>query len=361
MLLLRNHFMFKNILIFGHSNLGDVCYDLTVVAPVCRQFPGAKISFLTSPRASGVVEGYKGLDHIIIFNKKGGDGGLWGRLRFVMKLRKKKFDLVIVLKKTFMHKFLFVNNVWSARDYLGCCPSNDPRHVVDIYLDFLRSYNVNVSGRIFDFYVGKKEHTFADAFLSEHNIRSDDTIVGILPAAAWPLKNWPIDKWNELARLLKDKHNIRVISFSKSGGNSFAEMVVRNLSHDVIVVDNLSLKQVKAFITRCDLFISPDSGLLHIASCMGINVIGLYGATPPDHIYPYFHQNNILVSKEKYDCAPCYPGTQPCLRKTKFQVGACMDAIRVKDVLDWILLQITEDPCLATNTDVESDNAYSHC
>jgi len=87
-------------------------------------------------------------------------------------------------------------------------------------------------------------------------------------------------------------------------------------------------------IRHCHLFIGPDSSLVHLASCMGVNTIGLYGATSSSYIYPYFHRHNVINSKAKIDCMPCYPGGNPCQMKVKFQTGACMEGISVEEVLE---------------------------
>jgi len=96
-------------------------------------------------------------------------------------------------------------------------------------------------------------------------------------------------------------------------------------------------------ILCCHVVVGSDTGLLHLASCSGRQSIGLYGATHSDYIYPYYHKENVLRSETSLDCAPCYPGNNPCEKITKFRVGQCMDVILVKDVLDLIVLKSKKD------------------
>ncbi|MCX5657478.1 MAG: glycosyltransferase family 9 protein [Candidatus Omnitrophica bacterium] len=323
----------KNILIIGHSNIGDVCYDLTVINPLRSHFPQAKISFLTSPRSGNIVEGYKGLDRVLTFYKDTGNRGLSGRLRFMIFLAKERFDLVIVLKNTLMHKFLGIPCVWSLRKYLGCAPSEKKMHIVDIYLEFLRSHGIATHKAIFDFTLSQEDQGFCDTFFAKEKISAKDRIVGILPMAAWSLKNWPIDKWNELAELLRNQYGIKVIAFGKFSDDFYSQMILNRISHKIVLAENTTLKQAMGIIKSCNLFIGADSSLLHLASCMGVNAIGLYGATSTRYIYPYFHRHNVITSKAKIDCMPCYPGHNPCHRKTESHVGACMDGIDIEDVL----------------------------
>lgn len=324
---------FKNILIVGHSNIGDVCYDLVIINPLRSSFPQARISFLTSFRSSNIVEGYKGVNKVLIRYKDSGDKSLLGPLRSVVSLAKERFDLVVVLKYSLMHMFLGVPSVWSLRKYLGCIPSKRGRHIADIYLEFLQSHGLEVKKAVFDFTFSQEEKKFCDAFFTQKKITDQDKLVGILPMAAWSLKNWPIEKWNELAELLTNQYGVKVIALGKFGDDFYSMRVLNNISNKIILAKDTTLKQAMAVIKRCNLFIGADSSLLHLASCMGVNTIGLYGATSSDYIYPYFHRHNVIISKAKIDCMPCYPGRISCQRKTESQVGACMDGIDVEDVL----------------------------
>ncbi len=323
----------KNILIIGHSNIGDVCYDLVVVNPLRREFPKAKISFLTSSRSLNIVQGYKGLDEIITFDRQTKDRGLFGRLRLMAALLSKRFDLVLVLSSTLMHKFLGVPCVWSVRKYLGCEPAEKKTHVVNIYLEFLRSGGVAAQEALFGFDLGKEENNFVDAFLSKEGISTEDEFITILPAAAWSLKSWPIDKWNEFAEALKNQYGIKVINVGKRSEDRFGQMIAKKISRQIISADKTSLKEALALIRRGSLFIGPDSSLLHLSSCLGVEVIGLYGATCSEYFYPYFHRRNIIRPKAKRSCMPCYPELKSCPCKDKFWYGACMEEISVNDVL----------------------------
>lgn len=322
----------KNILIVGHSNIGDVCYDLVVINPLRRQFPQAKISFFTSSRAENIVRGYGGIDKVFSFDKYVRDRGVLGRLRIMQALVRARFDLIIVLKNTLMPYFLGILRVWNARKYL-----NNPtlRHDVDSYFAFLRAHGIGVREAVFDFVLGKEED-FCNTFFAKQGIAVQDRLVGIFPLAAWSLKNWPVDKWNELSQILQTQYGIRVIAFGKDNGDPYNKKVLANISPKIIFAQTPTLKQAMALIKRCSLFIGPDSSLLHLASCMGTEVVALYGPTSPDYIYPYFHSHNIITPKEKLGCMPCYPNQKFCQCHQEYRAGLCMENIRLDDVLQLV-------------------------
>lgn len=326
---------FEKILIIGHSNIGDVCYDLVVVNPLRRQFPGAKIYFLTSPAANDIVEGYKGIDKVIIFDKRGKDKGIRGRLCFAASLRKEHFNRVIVLKDTWLYKYLGIPLRFSVRRYLGCLPEKKKMHIADIYLEFLRSLGVNAQEAVWDFAVGGEGY-FSDKFLAGDGISSQDEIIGILPFSSWSLKDWPVESWNELAEGLSRQYQFKIIAFGKVNDDFNGREKIKRLSPLIVsALNKTTLKQALALIKRCRFFIGVDSSLLHLARCMKVESVGLYGATSKEYIYPYFHYQNIVASSAKLPCMPCYPGLNPCsCMQSRLSISPCMQGIAVKDVLE---------------------------
>lgn len=326
----------KNILILGHSNIGDVCYDLAVVRPLKRHFPDAKIFFLTSGRASDIVTGCKGVDETVVFDKYGLHRGLAGRLKITRQLRQYKFDLIVVLTSSLMHKLLVGSRVLSIRKFLGRDPAKLNRHVVDIYFEFLASCGIAAQTAEFGFQWAREDEDYCDDFLKKNGIDKKDKFIGITVCAAWPLKSWPMEKWNELAGKLKDNFGARVVNIAKISDDAFGREMRKNMSARIISARNTTLKQAMALINRCRIFIGPDSGLLHLASCLKKETIGLYGATSTDFIYPYFHRHNIVKCRKYFPCLPCYPQGDPAFCKDKVVFGRCMQAISVDEVLEKI-------------------------
>lgn len=336
--------MFKNILIIGHSNIGDACYNAVVAAPLREQFSRARISILTSSRTQNIFQGYAGIDKVFLFDTYARDKGLFGYLRLIRALRKEKFDLAVVLNSTLLYKFLGIPRVWSVRGYLKRRPSELKKHIADIYLEFLKAKGVSSARAEFHFNPGRQEEIFAWDFLKNQSVGPGDMLIGILPIAAWSLKSWPIGKWNELAKALRVRCGAKLIALGKSSDDPFSRRVLKDMSSDIInAIDKTGLRQAMAILKRCKFFIAPDSSLLHLASCMGVETIGLYGATSAEYIYPYFHRADMIVSKAALKCMPCYPGNRTAVCKKEFQPGECMEGISVDDVLAAVEAKLHRD------------------
>jgi len=294
-------------------------------------YPDAEIVFLTSVRCRDIADGYKGLDRVISFDRRGKNKGLINSLRFTANLRKGNFDLVIILKSSLNYIFLGIPHVWRVKKKTY----SEYKHPVDRYIHTLRSHGIATEVASFSFSIKESDAAFCDDFLNQNGVTQKDTIGGILPLAAWSFKSWPVEKWNTLAEVLRNQYDIRLLNLGKFPDSEFGRRIAGEMSDQIIAGDKTTLAQAKALLKRCRFFIGPDSSLLHLASCMGIETIGLYGATSSERFYPYFHQQNIIYPEKKLACMPCYPGPGPscCNDKTHYDFGPCMEGIEVGNVL----------------------------
>jgi ADP-heptose:LPS heptosyltransferase len=330
----------RNILIIGHRNIGDICCDVIVVAPLKKRFPEAKIYFLTSPISESLLEGYPGIEKVLVLDRKKKERTWGAGVLFNKGLWKYHFDMIVVLNRTMMHHFLYTRHIWNMR---GACKKefiSKKMHPIDIYLKFLNAHQVPAPEAVFDFNFDK-EQKFCDDFFKRKGIEKQDKLVGILPLAAWSHKNWPIEKWNQLAKNLKEEYNIKTMALGRVSPKPYSRHVQESLSPAILsAIDQTSLKEAAALLRRCHVFIGPDSSLLHIASCLKVESIGLYGPTPVDYVYPYFHKSSILMLPQREEWMLCQsdPYRCPCYKKN--QPATCMEKIEVEIVLEAVLQKL---------------------
>ncbi|MBU1045404.1 MAG: glycosyltransferase family 9 protein [Candidatus Omnitrophica bacterium] len=319
----------KKVLIFGHSNIGDICYDMVVVIPLKKAFPNARISFITSPKGADIGNSIMGIDQVIIFDKHGKDKGLMGYLRFIARVRAEKFDLAIILRDIQMHYFFGIGKLLK---YRKSAIAIKDAHVAEKYLEFLEKQGIIAGPAEFEFKFSDNDSRYVVDLLKDNSVDAKSLKVGIMPLAAWPLKCWPIEKWNKIIEKLNSEFNAKVFLFGKTGNSDWDKQVVPNIAKQVIsIIDKSTVSQSMALIKKMDIFIGPDSSFLHFASCMGIQTIGLYGATDPNFIYPLLHKQNIIFSSAGLKCMPCYPGPNggSCQAHAPAE---CMNAISVEQV-----------------------------
>jgi heptosyltransferase II len=160
-----------------------------------------------------------------------------------------------------------------------------------------------------DFILSEDDLSFASEYLNKINISSDDLVIGFHPGSAI-LKNhffrrWEPEKFAALARDLINKMNAKILLFGgpeelnlKKGINNLAS------SPGSIIVETDNLAHSAALIKRCNLFVSNDSSLMHVASAMQRKVVAIIGPTNPYYIHPWKTEHKIITLS--LDCAPCF-------------------------------------------------------
>jgi heptosyltransferase-3 len=140
------------------------------------------------------------------------------------------------------------------------------------------------------------EREFAEAFLRANGAgpssESERPMVAIHPGSGGEHKNWPLDRWLELARWLRslpeperprilliggeaDDRALAAFRAAQSGGGPDAD-------DSLILAESLPLPGLAALLARSRLFIGHDSGISHLAAAVGAPCVLLFGPTDPD-------------------------------------------------------------------------------
>ena len=205
---------YKNILIFAHSNIGDVCYDLAVVYPLRETYPDAKISFVTSKKAALLGKIVSGIDELMIFDKHGDDKGLTGYVRFMRKIRFRRFDLAIVLRDMQMYYFFNVPTILKLKK---SDVRNNKYHVVEKYIRLLSKFGIKAKEPKYKFKFSDEQNKYISRLFKEHKVDDDTLKVGIMPLAGWPLKCWTVEHWNKVIDFLSEKYKAKIFLIGKTG------------------------------------------------------------------------------------------------------------------------------------------------
>jgi heptosyltransferase-3 len=149
--------------------------------------------------------------------------------------------------------------------------------------------------------IGAAEREFAREFLGE---AGGQRLVVIHPGSGGERKNWPVERWAELARWLQDFPKAERPRLLLVGGEADEKALaaLRRLSagaeQAVMVADGLPLWQLAALLEKADLFLGHDSGISHLAAAAGARCLLLFGPTDPDIWAPPCRAVTVLRSPD---------------------------------------------------------------
>lgn len=176
----------------------------------------------------------------------------------------------------------------------------------------------------------------AEAFLSANGLGNATLVVGIHPGCN-SLKNhhrrcWPSNRVvafiEEMAKRLPQA---RFILFEGPQDGPFANEILKSTSR-AIHAHNLPLRTVGALIGRCSLFVSNDSGLMHLAAACKTPCVAIFGPTNPTWVHPW-RTKSTIVSRH-LPCSPCFFYSSRPLSCAAGLNYACVTALPVDDVLE---------------------------
>lgn len=91
----------KRILIVEVNWVGDVIFSTPFIRAVREAYPDAYIACLIHPRCKEMLESNPRIDELIVYDEEYGHKGLLGKLKLVLELRKKHFDVAFLLHRSF--------------------------------------------------------------------------------------------------------------------------------------------------------------------------------------------------------------------------------------------------------------------
>lgn len=193
-------------------------------------------------------------------------------------------------------------------------------HQIHYYLDMLKSLGFTPAGEVPRLLMGEDFETISRDILQSHHITPEDTIIGMAPGATFgPAKMWFPDRFAAVGDRIADNFSAKVVLFGSKGDRERAETVQKYSKNRFInLAGQTSLKEAVALIAACTLFITNDSGLMHLAGALGIPLVAVFGSTNPETTSPAGDKS--VVIHHDVDCSPCLKKVCP----TDFK---CMDMI----------------------------------
>ena len=334
----------KRILVFNVNWLGDVLFSSATIRNIRRNYPDSYIASAIPSRCYPILKDNQYLDEVIIYDEKDRHRGLWGRLNFVNLLKKKEFDTVFLLHRSFSRALICrlagisqrIGHYTKKRGFLLTKkiipPKNDSLHRIDYYLDVIEKAGLRVEDRYLDFFLTSSDYEPVDNFFKKNLIKQDDLIVAINPGGNWIPKRWPLKYWASLADKIISETEAKVVITGSSSDILLANQIKAAMKETPLIASGVfNLKQLGALAAKVGIFISSDTGPLHIANAVGAKkIIAIFGPTASNITGPYPVTNVVVLQKDVGCLVPCY--------KVHCLDNRCMQAVTPEDVLAQVKL-----------------------
>ena len=331
----------KRLLIRSTNWIGDAIMTTPAIRAIRKGFPDARIFILVKPWVAPVFENSPHIDNLIIYDEDGRHKGNVGKLRLAKDLRRYGFDAAILLQNAFEAALIaFLSGIpvrigynTDARQMLLthkilCTNKIKKEHQTKYYLSILKGIGMDTGSRDLYLQLNQQDRLRARKILMEQGPSGDFKWVGINPGATFgPAKQWPIDRYAQLADLISEYANSRVIVFGGPQDRKLGKDISREMrNRPVDLSGKTTLGEAMALIEECTLFVTNDSGLMHVAAALDVPLIAIFGSTNSTTTGPM--SSNSRVVQVPMECSPCLKPECPRGHLN------CMDQISVDMIFD---------------------------
>jgi heptosyltransferase-2 len=375
----------KKILVRAPNWVGDGVMATPAISALRAHFFDAEITLLAKPVVATLFLHHPDIDRIIIYERPGKHAGFIGFLRLAAQLRRERFSLAVLLKNAFESALLTAlagipKRVGYNTDFRGFLLTGTlqsktaPVHQREAFLHIVRACaeidfchfdeqseeksflempelkisryarNDNPAQVPFlvlteaEVMVARKQLEWAGIFplnkggaTPARGLRglcppSGDFILGISPGTAkGSAKAWLPDRFAAVADHFVKTHNAKVLILGGPNDLYAGEAVLKEMKSKAFnFIGKLSLREMMAVISLCDLCITNDSGPSHIASAFGIPQVCIYGPRLPAASFPGRSLDAMVY--HPVSCSPCDFRICPIDHR-------CMTGVSVKEVI----------------------------
>jgi len=339
-----------NVLIVKLGSIGDIVHTLPALAALRQAFPEAHIDWLVESRSKEILIGNPCLNDLLEV-----DTLSWRRrllvpstwveiLERLRSLRARHYDVVFDFQGlwksgVFCRLARSHRRIGFARGHLResgaslfthqrISPPENAAHVIDRNLYLLRAVGIETAERAFPIAVPEAIRARANQGLVSCGLAD---FVALNPGGGWPTKRWAPERYGRLAVEIRREWSFPSLVLWGPGEEGLAERIVASSEGAARQAPRTELREMIPYLERARLFVGGDTGPLHIASALGVPVVGLFGPTDPARNGPFGKEDRVVW--KAVPCSPCYKRRCPgfdtvCLRS--MSVAEVLEAVRYR-------------------------------
>ncbi|MCU0596594.1 MAG: glycosyltransferase family 9 protein [Desulfobacterota bacterium] len=337
----------KHTLVIAVAGIGDLILASKAIRALKNRTPETRLNILTSTEAAILARNYPYVDHVWslpIREFRREKSQFFVILRTLLQLRKISFDVVVnlyrvVSRQGALRMGLLFRLLKSAEkighdskgfglflDAKAPKETFENRHFTDAMLDLAKLAGGAPDDRGIEVFWDESVEAKCAALFPKVGQEKQPLRVGINPGADRPEKRWNPENHAVVADRLSELRGTEIFVFGGPGEEHLASRIEKAMKHpSTNLAGKLSLNDLAYVISQLDLFVTNDSGPMHIAAAVKTPVVALFGPEDPVYTRPYTTPDLYRIVQKELSC-------RPCMNKRCDQ-PVCMESIKPEEVL----------------------------
>src|SRR4030042_3389598 len=333
----------KKILVVQLGDIGDVVWSMPTFQALKAAFPNAEISVLTRKPFGDLLLDDSSIENVL----QTGNGNIFAQLKFLLRLRRNKFDLLFDLRADERGTYLSLLSGakmrcalyypgWTWRNRAFTHLVNPPPEKERIWgaaeqsLKIVRGFGIKEATNIPKIFVSPEIKDKTAVLINAEKIDAGQGFVTINPFSRWSYKEWGMGKWGQLMSFVWGKYKMPALFIGSEEERKRADKLISATNFPFYnFAGRTNLRELAALLQMSRLHIGVDSAAPQIAAAGGPPGLTIYGPSDWRDWAPPGENNKIVLPD--MDCSPCYKkgwngsGRSECL--DKLTVAKVQDAV----------------------------------
>lgn len=317
----------SKILVIKLCCIGDVVFLLPSLQAIKSKYPEAKITYLCSSWIKDLVEQVSYVNEVIVYDAPFVENKFIKKILSTIKLyfeiRSKKYDAVFIFHRNVFFSvfcwFVDIKQRVGFENELSFLLTEKvkfdaTKYEPERYLDVIAKFGIKSAIERGELEPSELNIKLVNEKLLNYSIDENDILIGIIPGGgenpgtSMSIKRWYPENYSNLCkRILADSDN-KIILLGNNNDRDLCESIKRDIILCQNRVINLAgeffLGELPALLKRCKLVFGVDTGVVHIASAVGVKTLFLFGPSDPRLVAP--KSSKSLSIWKQVHCSPCY-------------------------------------------------------
>ena len=337
----------KKILVLRFSSVGDIVLSSPLLRVLRSKFPKCQIDYVTRTEYAELVRSNPNINYTYEFNTADGFNGL---KTLKKRIREEQYDLLVDIHgslrsryiRTFMGSARVVTVDKREKERLALIKFKKDLYKDDIpvskrYIEAVNPLGIEDDGKGLELHIPDEVLFAVSGKVAGLKLNQFERVVGLCPTARHLTKTWPKDRFIELGSRCARDRSAKVLLFGGNLDVEYCDDIAKSIAAncDDGCVSNLSgqfsLLETAAAMEYCDVIVTNDSGLMHVAEARQRNLVAVFGSTVRQFGFFPQNKNSAVIERKGLYCRPCsHIGRSSCPEK-HFR---CMNEIGVDEVFE---------------------------
>lgn len=301
-------------LIIRFSSIGDIVLTSPVVRNLKQQVEDAEIHYLTKPQFKSILENNPYIDKVHTLKKS--------TKETISELKYEHYDYIIDLHRNirtsrFIYQLKIISFSFEKLNIEKWLLVNFKKnkmpdvHIVDRYMETLRVFDVKNDDQGLEYFIPKQD----EVDLNSISQSLSEGYVGVVVGAYHNTKKLTKEKIISICKQINKPILLLGGSDNKLEGEEIKNSIGKNSYN---TCGKFNINQSASLVKQANIILTPDTGLMHIASAFKKKIISVWGNTVPEFgMYPYLpHPESEIIEIKDLKCRPCSKiGFSECPKK----------------------------------------------